>query len=150
MLVDLPTQQLTDDLLQMIAALTGQSDAVLGLQKGIYQVSHFGSSSLLRGWEHYPEFPDIDTDEGAQYRAGRGVCDNVKQLLAHYPELENSERQFVVTLTSIHRESQPSDGGWRWHKWGAYIGTQKPEHEYIYDDKHIDLVYVFHIYEFKP
>lgn len=31
--------------------------------------------------------------------------------------------------------------------WGAYIGNQNPQHEYIYDDKHIDKVYCYHIYE---
>jgi hypothetical protein len=37
--------------------------------------------------------------------------------------------------------------GWRYHKWGDYIGSQNPQSEYLYDDTHIDAVWTFHIYE---
>jgi hypothetical protein len=107
------------------------------LQKGIYEVFHFGSSSFPRGYEHYPEF-SINC---------YGVCDTVEQLLEACPELLSSERQFTVTLTPIVKSEQPSDGGWRWHKWGPYIGTQNPQCEYIYDEVNIEQVYVYHIYE---
>ena len=149
MLKDISACLLTSRLLSMISQVVdGHMDYAQSLRTGIFLISHFGSSDLLKGWEHHPEFPDIDTDEGSQYRGSHGVCDNVDQVLKRYPELESSERQFIVTLTAIERGTQPSSGGWRWHKWGDYIGVQKPEHEYIYDDRHIDKVYCFHIYEY--
>jgi hypothetical protein len=126
----------------------GHVDYAQTLRPGVFQISHFSSNDLLKEWEHYPEFPDVDTDEGSIYRSSRGVCDNVDQVLRLYPELESSERQFIVTLTAIERATQPRSGGWRWSKWGEYIGTQKPENDYIYDDRHIDGVHVFHIYEY--
>ena len=109
------------------------------LQTGVYLIHHFGSSNFLRGFEDYPEFDD---DRGPY-----GVCDSLEQLLAKYPELEAPGREFVVTLHEVKKSEQSSDGGWRWHKWGEYIGTQNPTCEYLYDEPNIDSVFVYHIYE---
>lgn len=51
-------------------------------------------------------------------------------------------------MTSIYKNQQPPVGGWRWHKWGSYIGTYESKHEYLYDED-IDMIYVYHIYEIK-
>lgn len=59
----------------------------------------------------------------------------------------DSERRFVVAFTRVRREDQPADGGWRWHKWGQYIGKHEPRCEYLYDEDGIDEVYCFHVYE---
>jgi hypothetical protein len=40
-------------------------------------------------------------------------------------------------------------GGWRWHKWGPYIGTQEPKCEYIHDEPEIEEVFTYHVYELK-
>lgn len=69
-----------------------------------------------------------------------GVCDSPEQLLSMY-RWEEDERLFCLALTEVRREDQPSDGGWRWHKWGPYIGTQKTEYEYIRDEKNIESVF---------
>jgi len=90
----------------------------------------------MSGYEHYTDGIDA-----------YGVCDSVEQLLAACPELEAPGRRFVVTVTPVKRANQPADGGWRWHKWGDYIGTQNPQHEYLYDDVHIDMVLCYHIFE---
>ncbi len=77
-----------------------------------------------------------------------GVCDNYSQILEKYADLlNNPNKNYVIGLSTVKRENQSPEGGWRWHKWGEYIGTQNPEHEYLYDDTHIDKVYCFHIYE---
>lgn len=79
-----------------------------------------------------------------------GVCDNYKQILEHYKELLNSEdKSYVIGLSTVNRKDEPEDGGWRWGGWGKYIGTQNPQHEYIYNDTHIDTVYCYHIYEIE-
>ena len=79
---------------------------------------------------------------------GYGVCDNYHQVLETYRDLLSLPTQkFVIMLSTVTRASQPERGGWRWHKWGEYIGTQNPQHEYLYDDTHIDKVYCFSIYE---
>ncbi len=77
-----------------------------------------------------------------------GVCDSPAQFLEHYKGVIHSDlRYYCVAFTRLDRKDQSADGGWRWHKWGPYIGTQKPQHEYLYDDTHIDTVWVYHVYE---
>lgn len=79
-----------------------------------------------------------------------GVCDNYEQILEKCKNiLNNPNKNYVIGLSTVERVGQPSDGGWRWHKWGEYIGNQNPKHEYLYDDTHIDKVYCFHIYEIE-
>lgn len=58
-------------------------------------------------------------------------------------------RSYLIGLSTVNRKDEPEGGGWRWGKWGKYIGTQKPQHEYIYNDTHIDTVYCYHIYEIE-
>lgn len=83
-------------------------------------------------------------DEWVMY----GVCDDYSQIMEKYDNLlSNPNKNYVVGLSVVERKNQPEDGGWRWHKWGEYIGTKNPTHEYLYDDTHIDKVYCFHIYE---
>ncbi len=114
------------------------------LQRGVYEISHFSFEYAI-GWEPI-EFkylmPNIDGVHPY------GVCDSVEQLITQFGAiLDNDERRFVISVTKIQRENQFSKGGWRWHKWGPYIGIQKPQHEYLYDDTHIDWVFCFHIFQ---
>lgn len=82
-----------------------------------------------------------------------GVCDNFHQILDRASNildndvLGNPDRNFVIGLSTVEKSKQSSEGGWRWHKWGEYIGTQNPQCEYLYDEPEIDKVYCYHIYE---
>ena len=82
-----------------------------------------------------------------------GVADNASQVLDYYERLlaeygdYMNGRKFVVTMTPVFREDQPENGGWRWHKWGAYIGNFVQQHEYLYYEEGIDYVWVFTILE---
>ncbi len=82
-----------------------------------------------------------------------GVADNASQVIDYYEYLLSmhgdymNNRKFVILLTPIFRESQPERGGWRWHKWGQYIGDFEPQCEYLYDEQGIDYVYTFTILE---
>ena len=87
---------------------------------------------------------DTLTDKWVTY----GVCDSYEQVLELYENLlSDPDKNYVIGLSTVRRKDQSSDGGWRWHKWGEYIGTQNPQHEYLYDDTHIDEIYCYHIYE---
>ena len=124
-----------DPLNNLIAELNGNELGVKELRQGVYLIGHF-SSDLGQQYKYPQDLPVY----------WYGVCDNVDQLLAACPELETSERQFIIFLTPIKRKVQgPKE--WRWHKWGEYIGTQKPQYEYLYDDTHIDEVFVYQILE---
>lgn len=75
-----------------------------------------------------------------------GVCDHWEQITAKWPQIESSERQFIIAVQEIRREHQ-GPGGWRWHKAGEYIGTRNPEREYLHDEPEIDAVLSFVILE---
>ena len=137
MLINEPNVMCADPILEIVAALSGRITKPKKLRDGVYEIGHFGSSQFMIGYKEYPE-----TTVGAY-----GVCDSVEQLLSACPELEAPGREFVVTVTTIRKEDQPDSGGWRWHKWGEYIGTQNPQREYIRDEPIISKVLCFHIYE---
>lgn len=88
-------------------------------------------------------YPAVDEEEFYSY----GVCDSYQQLLEKVPLLLTSKRKFFVGLVEIRKDEQPDEGGWRWHKWGVYIGTQDPTCEYIHDEPDIKVVYTYHVYE---
>lgn len=77
------------------------------------------------------------------------VCDTPEQAVAYWQaRVDDPDRNYLIILTPIHR--QPGNtGGWRWHKWGPYIGTQQPQCEYLDDEPEIEMVYVAHIYELR-
>lgn len=74
-----------------------------------------------------------------------GICDSLDQLRRHFlwGEIEQDPRAMSLILTPIRKSEQPPEGGWRWHKWGTYVGDQEPRSEYIFDEPLIELVYVF-------
>ena len=129
-----------DQIGAIIAITNGNDPHAKEIRTGVYEIGHFGSSCFLPGYEQYP----IDLSVGPY-----GVCDDAEQLLEACPELEAEGREFVITLTPVLKANQGPAGGWRWHKWGDYIGTQKPQCEYLYDEPNIDKVYCYHIYELK-
>lgn len=81
------------------------------------------------------------------YPSDSGVCDTPEQVLAHVPLLTTDPRRFIVFFTPVRKRDQPAEDGWRWHKWGEYIGTQPREWEHLYDEPHVDEVLVYHIVE---
>jgi hypothetical protein len=79
-----------------------------------------------------------------------GVVDSIAQFEELFGDaLRADPRHFFVSFVEIRRVTQPCSGGWRYHKWGAYYGTQNPQHEYIYHDKHITKVYTFKVVEMR-
>jgi len=131
------------------------------LRRGAYLITHFSFNHCLGrtvafpdeardgDWLEYPEINPQDDLFGGEY-AEYGVCDSPDQFFEHEVGkfIEQSELKYVVSFSRISKRSQPSEGGWRWHKWGPYIGKKEPQYEYIYDEgPEIEEVYVFHIYQ---
>ena len=111
----------------------------------VYVTVGFNWTGLLEQLTHYRV---IDP-----YRSIYGVCDNAEQAIDYCREkLADSldkNQEYLLVLVPLIREFQEPDGGWRWHKWGRYIGVQEPEAEYLYDEEDIDLVYVFKLVKVK-
>lgn len=115
------------------------------LQTGLYLVNHLGSSSFMSNWNRYPVLGIYGT---ANSVVSCGVCDYPEQVLEACSLLkEDPNREFCVTFYLIEKKSEPSEGGWRWHKWGEYIGKHTPQCEYLYAEPIIEKVYIFNIYE---
>ena len=79
-----------------------------------------------------------------------GVCDNADQILSKYSDIVTSGLLYCIFMTPVYRKDEPEEYGWRWHKWGEYIGDHNIECEYLYDEVGIDMVYVFSVYEVIP
>ncbi len=134
------------------------SDVSEKLHNGVYQFWDFNGEFLIERTpqkikSNYPWEPVTLKDyvnSPENYISSYGVCDNFYQVLEKYKKyLEVPNRKFVVILRVIRKDLEPADGGWRWHKWGEYIGTQNPQMEYIHDEPEIEKVYVYHIYELE-
>lgn len=76
-----------------------------------------------------------------------GVCDNYTQVLEKYKEKIKSDKEYVIVLQVIHKQGQSSLNGWKWSKHGPYIGIQKQEAEFLFDEPRITEVYEYSIFE---
>lgn len=138
--------------------------------EGVYVIQHFNFDHMIeipggeltigndKRWDYeYPEFPaeyQLATPADARYPEDKhgyfncyGVCDSPDQFLGLVGELlKADERTFTVAFT--HVPKRDDDGGWRWHKWGPYIGTGTPTMEYLNDEKEFsEGVWVYHVYQ---
>lgn len=126
----------------MIAAMNGNSSNVVRLGTGLYQVGHFSLDNCIDRELIVNRFPTFN------YEPGSGVCDDPDQFMELYGSILGCEdRWYVVGFTPVYRDSQPPEGGWRWSKWGPYIGRYEPQAEYLYNEPEIERVYCFHITE---
>lgn len=112
-----------------------------------------GSSSefiaILREW-YADNYPCFEFKWDYELTPDHGVCDNYEQILARWPHLEELEdEKFAITMVPILKETQEASGGWRWHKWGEYIGSQDPQAEYIFDEPLIEKVYTFQVFRLR-
>ena len=119
---------------------------------------NFGHTYLDDNFDKFPEraLARIDGVEPWKWvtesNVSYGVCDSVEQFLASAVFAYYSVRpeEFLATLVEIKKSDQPNRGGWRWHKWGSYIGQHDIQHEYLDDEEGIESVFCFSIYMRKP
>jgi len=84
-----------------------------------------------------------------------GVADNIEQIKEFYKkQIKNKKEKFCIAVTPVwqNRENRGKGGGWRWHKWGEYIGKLNPQHEYLDDEdfgEDFQYVLCFHLYFVK-
>lgn len=113
---------------------------------------HNGSWDYPKTWE---EMVQWRAEHGNASYAGLptiedayGVCDSEEQFMERFcDELDQDPRPFCVTLCTLFKKDQPKEYGWRWHKWGTYLGDKNPQCEYLADEgPDITQVTLFHIY----
>ena len=70
-----------------------------------------------------------------------------EDLFDYMNEFKDQPLEFVILLTPIANHHDLSSwGGWRWHKWGEYIGKHTPRYEYLDHETGIDFVFVWELY----
>jgi hypothetical protein len=132
MLIDVPFCKPEPQLRMMLELVGGPDIMPKRFGKGLYLFTHWAIDMLT----------PVKRDYSSEIY---GVCDTPEQAVQRAVPANDSP--MFVAFVRIIRANEPASGGWRWHKWGPYIGDQKPEHEYLYDDRHIDEIYTYHIYE---
>jgi hypothetical protein len=100
-----------------------------------------------RKFDSLREHMDYLNDWGSPY----GVADNLDQIMTQLSRYWfEPDRLFVLELSTVKKADQPEQGGWRWHKWGEYIGDHDPQWEYLADEPDIDEVMLFEFIEVVP
>lgn len=124
---------------------------------GVYQCNfphHFSYDEFME----FKDMPCFSYDQSFGFLGGKkvySVADNLEQILRFYKkEIEDPDNKYVITLTPVfqEKENRGKGGGWRWHKWGKYIGKLKRKCEYLDDEDFGDdfkYVICFHIYKVR-
>ena len=84
-------------------------------------------------------------DSPHQWGASNVTCDNVDQAKKHWQShVDDPQKEFVLVLSPVHcsPENAGQGRGFRWSKWGPYIGTQEIKHEFLDDEVGIDKVFL--------
>lgn len=135
---------------------TPQSDPKWLQETGIYQSSfpfnfpedEFEELKKLSWDDRYKIFPNFE-------KGTYGVADNIEQIKEYYKEeAEDKENKYAISVTPVwqERENKGKGGGWRWHKWGEYIGKLNPQCEYLDDEdfgEDFKYVLTFTLYKVK-
>lgn len=117
------------------------------ISKGLYRCGHWSIDMLLPKGSLASSWGDDRTLP--QEIPSSGVCDYPEQVCEKFNP-DALPGHYFVSFVRMLKKDQPSYGGWRWHKWGEYIGTKNPQYEYLYDEPDIEEVYTYHIYDVKP
>lgn len=118
-----------------------------------FNFNHEFSDTNFKIVDDYPTFSDdgsVLSDDEWGGLSSYGIADNVEQVKARFANvIANPDTLVCISMTPVFKKAQPEHGGWRWHKWGSYIGVQNPQREYLYDEPEIDMVLIFHVYVVK-
>lgn len=143
-------------ILALISGVNGRTADDHLIEEGFMEISHFSGDMLVWGRnapEMYMGWPYLGgickAPDGSALNS-YGVCDSPKQFVDRYKDALAADpvRTFFTTFTHIRKNpsNRGQGGGWRWHKWGPYIGEGTPGCEYLDDeDGFAGGVYVYHV-----
>ena len=133
-----------------------QDDKSLKQETGIYQCAfsfnfsedEFEELQKLSWDDRYKIFPNFE-------KITYGVADNIEQIKDYYKEeVGDKKKKYSICVTPVwqEKENKGKGGGWRWHKWGEYIGKLNPQFEYLDDEdfgEDFEYVLTFTLYAVK-
>jgi hypothetical protein len=117
--------------------------------EGLIEIFHFASDIMLYGQNGDWKFK---VEGISKY----GVCDSIEQFIGKFKDLlEKEPRNLAVFFTHIAKdpENAGNGGGWRWHKWGEYVGEGEPTTEYLDDEPEFEngvYTYKVHDIDWRP
>lgn len=119
---------------------------------GLVVINHFNPEHMYavqQDWADERWLYNFRDPDG--WQSSYGVCDSIEQFKRTelHTRILASTRRWCVFFT--HVEKVPGEqGGWRWHKWGPYIGEGHPTCEYLADEPGFDDgVWVYHVLELE-
>lgn len=158
MLVELtPDKNNIEQMLQFCKAHNISTNYVFNdkwvIEKGIYASGHCSFPRTMFIETKTMSFDDefklfAPNYEKAQY----GVADSIKQIKEYFKDEIESARPYIISVTPVYQDKEHAGkgGGWRWHKWGEYIGKLTSKCEYLDDEDFGEnfqgYVLVFHIF----
>lgn len=159
--IALKNLNLRDPILDLIAKINGNSGEVREISRGLYECGHWNFDGLLKNVAVIEDYPELDItckvydqEDDEEYETtlnAYGVCDSPAQFKIKVGnKLIHSKKKYVVSFVHIKKdpENAGKGGGWRWHKWGPYIGECNHEYEYLDDEDGFENgVWTYHIYE---
>ena len=127
--------------------LLGLNEGVVELAPGMYN-GGFNLGNIIKD-----SFPFLKVNSFPRLTEGVyafGVADSIEQIQDYFEaQINNPNVDYVLGVTPVNRDlsNKGKGGGWRWRKWGPYIGVKTPTTEYLDDEPEIDSVLVYHLYE---
>lgn len=79
---------------------------------------------------------NLDYETG-KFTNAYGVADNLEQIKQYFVEqISHPTEKYFIAVSRVYQEKENAGkgGGWRWHKWGPYIGELEPKFEYLDDE----------------
>lgn len=162
MLVDLPggwKDPTNHEFVYHLRNALGQSgtEAPLRVYRGVYlahiNFNHEIGHLIKNDWPSFTggtDWTDFDYRNDDLFNS-YGVVDHWTQL--PLKRLDGDDRPLLVFLGRHAKADQSPRGGWRWHKWGPYLGVfreQAAAHEYLYDTPDVVEVWSYQVVELKP
>lgn len=128
-----------------LARFTSRDCPPVKINTGLFLVVGFNFHLYLNGdWLDWAGHADRPSDLESWY----GVCDSVEQFVKRFGStLESDPHGYCVSFTRVAKAEQPSAYGWRWCKWGPYVGEGEPTTEYLFDEPNFTEVFCFHVHK---
>jgi hypothetical protein len=135
---------------------SGELD-LTAVEQGVYEAFGYNFGYIaeeieITGIEFDPWFDSgvqgscLDPNGGGhQWEMSNIVCDSVEQAKKHWQAyMDDPEREFMIVVNPVQRNpaNAGTGVGWRWKKWGPYIGTHEIQHEFLDDEEGIDKVFL--------
>lgn len=133
---------------------TPQYDSRFILEEGVY-VANIGYNFSHNEFVEFKDMANIPYDASYRLFAPNyekiqyGVADSIEQIKEYFSEeVNDTEKTYFIVITPVFQEKEIREG-WRWGKWGEYIGKLDSKCEYLNDEDFGDdfkCVFCFHIY----